>query len=231
MYRNPTLPAIALPAICASNSVRPNCEGAKRTAKLRSSKLFVPCAAPQWKFDFVMRLSYIIGFHCGVEQWFESAPHYWEGPFTGRKQPECAILWFFVSRAYRGRSYFRIEGFKNEPLFARLKTTHINFVIKSYWWFTHFQNYTGLKQAYDRFLWTCLTALAVSQYQEYSQCIFKEIQLWSCLVEEYPQVVVASATSSHPVYQTRTTSGEKYHLILRTEQQKSYGLPTGTGSK
>jgi hypothetical protein len=38
---------------------------------------------------------------------------------------------------------------------------------------------------------------------------------------------VASATSSHPVYQTRTTSGEKYHLILRTEQQKSYGLPTG----
>jgi len=48
------------------------------------------------------------------------------------KEPEYAILWFFVGRAYRGCSYFRIEGFKNEPLFARLKTTHINFVIKSY---------------------------------------------------------------------------------------------------
>ena len=44
------------------------------------------------------------------------------------KEPEYAILWFFVGRAYRGCSYFRIGGFKYEPLFAGLKTrTHINF--------------------------------------------------------------------------------------------------------
>ena len=69
------------------------------------------------------------------------------------KEPEYAILWFFVSRAYRGCQHFRIGGFNNEPLFAGLKKlTYINSVVKSYRWFPHFQDSRGLKQAYDRLL-------------------------------------------------------------------------------
>src|SRR5690606_10190971 len=69
------------------------------------------------------------------------------------KEPEYAILWFFVSRAYRGCQHFRIGGFNNEPLFAGLKKlTYINSVVKSCRWFPHFQDSRGLKQAYDRLL-------------------------------------------------------------------------------